>query len=383
MTINAISDIHASFDTQTGEVLYSLPRKRSLGELAVVIASLREAVEKAFSQDSWTKYVSWRQDDSSFYTLTGLVEALSELESSAKTGFAAFSNPDATNRVSSILAAVASGASCCRQCEDKKLSRASCAALERTSDLAKVFRDGFESETMSFKPELLKPADYLVVAGDLGTMDCYRSVLADLEKRTAGKFKRVLAIPGNHDYWLRLDKSKTEDIHGDWTRCEHVDGDIVFLGCTLWTPVSDDSFDVVYYRMNDYRYIPGKATPATTSQLYAEQSAWLKSKIEEHAGKKVVVFTHHNPFHELASERFRSPWDEPVNEAYVVSDNSLDDIGERGNIALWICGHTHECFDGELRGIHVVRNPIGYGSLFRYSYPENYSGSWYDKIIEI
>lgn len=66
-----------------------------------------------------------------------------------------------------------------------------------------------------------------------------------------------------------------------------------------------------------------------------------------------------------------------------MSDKSLDDVQTRGNVVLWICGHTHDNFDGELHGIRVVRNPIGYGSLVGYFTPENCSGSWYNKILEI
>lgn len=93
--------------------------------------------------------------------------------------------------------------------------------------------------------------------------------------------------------------------------------------------------------------------------------------------------THHNPFRELVPEKYKHREDAAVNTAYVVSDGSLDSFPGRENIALWACGHTHECFDGIVQGVHVVRNPIGYGSLQGYSIPENNSGTWYNKIVEI
>jgi hypothetical protein len=68
-----------------------------------------------------------------------------------------------------------------------------------------------------------------------------------------------------------------------------------------------------------------------------------------------------------------------------VLDHSLDDVNESGDIKLWACGHTHQNFDGVLHGVHVVRNPIGYRDIIGsyYSAPENMSGTWYNKIVEV
>ena len=105
--------------------------------------------------------------------------------------------------------------------------------------------------------------------------------------------------------------------------------------------------------------------------------------------KKCVVFTHHQPFEELTLDDYKhngKGWDGiDVNAAYVVQDHSLDDIAENNNIVLWACGHTHANYDGILHGVHVVRNPIGYRDIMGYSHstPENMSGTWYNKIIEV
>ena len=54
-----------------------------------------------------------------------------------------------------------------------------------------------------------------------------------------------------------------------------------------------------------------------------------------------------------------------------------------GNIKLWACGHTHQSYDGMLHNVHVVRNPIGYRSLYDFSIPENWNGNWYENVIEV
>lgn len=382
MTINAISDIHASVDVYSKNIVYNLPARHSLESLSDIASKLAEATKTAFvDQATWKHFAAWRIDSEEYSSLKNFLARLSKAAVEAKTGFAGTSLKDAGDFFQALVAA-SNGAFNMVE-TSKNLFNERRTALEDVSSFSGLLKNDFAKLAMAFKPELLEPADYLVVAGDLATMDCYHEAVADLERRTAGKFKKVLAIPGNHDYWLGDKTKKPEDLHGSWTRCEWVDGNVVFLGCTLWTPISSKAFYDVKTSMNDYRYIPGCSSPETTSKLYTEQKAWLEAKLDEHRGKKIVVFTHHNPFEEMRSNARYSTWDARIDEAYVVSDHSLDGIGKRGDIALWICGHTHENFDGELHGIHVVRNPIGYGSLVGYFLPENCSGKWYNSIQEI
>lgn len=244
-----------------------------------------------------------------------------------------------------------------------------------------------------FDPAKLELADYLIIAGDLGIDPIYDLVLKDIEKKTEGKFKKILHIAGNHDHWWfrvnGLAEEKPDAVNLDHDYCVHVDGDYAFIGCTMWTPVAErDVYNVGRY-MNDYRYIPGKFSPYASNHQYEIQSSWLRQQLAKYHGKKCIVFTHHQPFEELTLEDYKhngKGWDGiDVNAAYVVQDHSLDDIANGNNIVLWACGHTHANYDGMLHGIHVVRNPIGYRDItdFYYSTPENMSGTWYNKVIEL
>lgn len=254
-------------------------------------------------------------------------------------------------------------------------------------------RDYMFKCAFSFDPAKLEPADYLIIAGDLGLEPIYDLVLKDIEEKTAGKFKKVLHIAGNHDHWWHrvtgLSEERPDHPNLDRDYCEHVDGDCAFIGCTLWTPIPERDVWTVGRYMNDYRYIPGKFSPYASSHQYEIQSAWLRSKLAQHAEKKCVVFTHHQPFEELTLDDYKhngKGWDGiDVNSAYVVQDHSLDDIQDQHhNIVLWACGHTHQNYDGMLHGIHVVRNPIGYRDTVgsRYVCPENTAGTWYSKVVE-
>lgn len=249
--------------------------------------------------------------------------------------------------------------------------------------------DWMYKKLFDFHPEKLEPADYLIIAGDLGMSNTYDKILADITKRTESKFKKILHIAGNHDHWWHSSQSasntkKPDTPNFDNDYCEHSDGEYVFLGCTLWTPIPNEAAWRIARSMNDYIYTPGKFTPYESRQQFEVQSKWLRDKIEANKDKKVIVFTHHQPFEELIPDKYKSNinWSD-ANEAYVVMDHSLDDINKYGNIKLWCCGHTHENFDGMLHGVHVVRNPIGYGDMYGQIPTENPSETWYNKIIEV
>ena len=241
---------------------------------------------------------------------------------------------------------------------------------------------GFHTSWFGFEPEKLEPADYLVVAGDMGVFENHVDVIKELRLRTEGKFKDILWIRGNHDYWVdettdwfaysdedleRPTSNKTIDL---------VDGDVAFVGTTLWTNSCKMSETE---RMNDYRYIPG-FDPALKIQRFSEESNWLRGKWEKYRneGKKVVLITHHNP--RSAEQLPENSWDHAdVYTAYWTVNNVLDDVKPD----LWICGHIHETFDGDIDGVRFVRHPIGYRWSWYAFAPQTNKSEWYNKIVEI
>lgn len=240
-----------------------------------------------------------------------------------------------------------------------------------------------------FDPSKLEPADYLVIAGDIGLDNTYDIILKDIEEKTKDKFKKIIHIAGNHDHWWYGQgfdgRTRPDSVNLNRDYFEYVDGDYVFLCCTLWTPLTDNQVCIVgnpRHGINDYNYIPN-FSPYKSRHQYEIQSTWLRQKLAKYSDKKVVVVTHHQPFKEM-----ESPYDYDhmaLNPAYIVMDDSLNDINMYGNIKLWCCGHTHTNFDEVLYGVHVVRNPIGYrDNGYGFCPAENsQSKTWYNKIIEV
>ncbi len=244
----------------------------------------------------------------------------------------------------------------------------------------------------TFTPEKLEPADYLIVAGDLGLDDTYQKVYDDLKRRTEGKFKDIFYIKGNHDYWWfpnknRSYKERPNNINFDHRYIEeHID-DYVILGCTMWAPVRSRNAWNVFRSMNDYRHIPGltgdfphdhtfwEATEKVT-QIYKEESEWLRNKVRENKDKKIIIVTHDLPRKELVEGKYSKS---EVNDAYCVMDGSCDDIKP----LVWIHGHSHSYYDTVIDNVRYIRNPIGYREHYGYVPSEVDPIHWYNTVIEV
>ena len=233
----------------------------------------------------------------------------------------------------------------------------------------------FEYFQSMFNPHKLKPADYLLIAGDLGANESYEYVYNDIKEKTKDLFKDVFYIKGNHDYW---DFSPdAENINLDHRYVEQDLGDnVVLLGCTMWSPIIRlKRFCETY--MNDFRYIPG-FTSQKQNELFNVESSWLREKVNfyKNNNKKVVVMTHHLPISDVVDAKYAQS---NVNESYVVLDGSCDDILPD----FWIHGHSHSTCRINKNGCTYIRNPIGYRILYGYASSEVIWHNWYDEIIEI
>lgn len=383
MTINIISDIHADYDREAGKVIYNAAYDFTAAEVCAAVRALNE--EFVVNAASWKKLKFDNSSMNELFDMPHIVDIeqladwLSRLDKEMHNACLGM-NRDNVFVWSRVLLAV------------ERFFRMNSICWNHNYVEVDDIRKFMFKYVFDFDPSKLQPADYLIIAGDIGYADTYDLILNDIKTQTAGKFKKILHIAGNHDHWLyRLKKTDEWPTSPDYSHeyCEHEDGDYVFLGCTMWTPLGSSCMINNCVRcMNDYRYIPGFKWD-TGIQQYKIQTEWLRTKLAKNIGKKVIVFTHHQPFKELVEDDNKhNGYDgsRDVSGAYAVLDDSLNDIVANKDIKLWACGHTHMNFDGILHGVHVVRNPIGYRDHYgwMYSPPENFSSkTWYDKIIEV
>lgn len=210
----------------------------------------------------------------------------------------------------------------------------------------------------------LPESDTLIIAGDLGHP--YDSK-AKWNLHTLGflkflktKFKHVVYVPGNHEYYQchQLNKAMQEVDVTLAAMCESVG--VVFLqcnswmhpsgvkivGCTLWSDICQDAVN----RLCDFqRVFPSRQDYI---QVHRDHSKWLQQQIQESKDPLLIV-THHLPSFKAIHPRFTN---ESINTAFA---SNLDPLFTNPVIG-WISGHTHERVDLLINDIRLYVNPIGY-----------------------
>ena len=387
MTINLISDVHATLDPENGfEVLYAQRQKYTFEQCKKSIEAL---VEFAYSNKiDTTKVHVLSEAEKYLYKLSPKNhQEYLKLVDSVADKFKKIDSLKINER--ELLVDELVGIIHWHFILQELPSQRGLPAISNPSikDVA-----GWVSKTFkTFDPSKLESADYLVIAGDLGVLPTEPTILEDIKKKTVGKFKKILYIAGNHSHWwhkipgLSEERPDSIDLANDYY--EYADKDWLFLGCTLWSPIPEKARWRIERNMNDYNYIPYFNAKACNQQ-FEIQSSWLRHKVETNKDKKIVIFTHHQPFKEciLYDVKHYDPWSSSnVAEAYADLDDSLADINHAGNIKAWLCGHTHMPFDQIVHGIRVVRNPIGYSDFYLYNTGDSECDptNWYNKVIDL
>ncbi len=214
---------------------------------------------------------------------------------------------------------------------------------------------------------LVREADVIVLAGDTHPgLDGIRWA------RTAWPDKPVVYIAGNHEYY-------GENYHSHLARMRELAagsnvhfleqdsfwiGDVTFLGTTLWTDLnffgniplaamelSRGLRDFLCIRIEPrYR----RLHPSDTARIHRESLGWLAQELGRHAGKKLVVVTHHGVGPLSVPPDYIH---DPCQPGYT---SQLTNFIRDNPVRLWIHGHTHHAFDYAIGGTGILTNPRGY-----------------------
>ncbi len=221
-------------------------------------------------------------------------------------------------------------------------------------------------DKVAFQPLLRPVAPTLVLAGDVGRPD--RSTYRQFLQYCSSNWRDIFVVAGNHELynsrhagnWKHMPVGSVDTVQKRIDQCQRIadefnnvhflnrrrvdrDG-VAFIGCTLWTDLSQGGAVEAGRMMNDYRLIavPGEEgkpmpiTPDITSAWHWKDRTWLDGEISacEEEGRPVVVITHHLPTHDLISANYK---DHPLNAAFASHADELI----RPLVRAWIAGHTH------------------------------------------
>ena len=197
--------------------------------------------------------------------------------------------------------------------------------------------------------------DVLVLAGDI-TMARYYESLASVFEPLAIKYRHILYVPGNHEYY----KSSPKQVARNLTKLAKEVPQVVipqneitviagqrFIAGTMWFR-PDPLGDLNKRFMHDFSLIQD------FEPWVYDQNAAFEKVLATHVEAGDVVVTHHLPALESVPPRFARS----ATNAYFVSD-ATSYIREH-QPKLWIHGHTHDRCDYMLGETRVVANPLGY-----------------------
>jgi Icc-related predicted phosphoesterase len=200
----------------------------------------------------------------------------------------------------------------------------------------------------------------LIVAGDIWTG---RRIVntADWLNEMSKRFKHVVAVLGNHDYWgfhdwrvasESLEMLVNENVYileKEWVDIEGVR----IGGATLWSSMDEGNpVSVILGKdyTNDIRYIKGMTTDSWM-QEYRDTMDWISSNDFD------ILVTHFVP-----SRKFTHPKYKHLAENCMFSSNAAELLEVIYRVPkIWLFGHTHDSYCEEYLGTKFICNPRGYG----------------------
>ncbi|CAG9956843.1 unnamed protein product [Clonostachys rosea f. rosea IK726] len=212
-------------------------------------------------------------------------------------------------------------------------------------------------------------APFLLLVGDIGRLIDYDAYLEFLVTQVS-RFDKVFLILGNHEFYglefqsgideaQRLSKEpalqkKLVLLHK--SRWDDPDSNLTILGCTLWSSVPETAFEIVEYKISDFKKIQNW-TVHDHNRVHADELEWLCDQVSlaKESNRTILVATHHAPCIEGTSrpEHAQNPWTSAF-ASELLGDNSWE------GVKVWVFGHTHYTTRFTRRGIELVANQRGY-----------------------
>ena len=225
----------------------------------------------------------------------------------------------------------------------------------------RVFSDIHLDHSMWYpKPMAYDEETTLILAGDLWTATRATEMLLWIND-LAIKFKYVVFVLGNHDYWTnRNGNANWRTIPNELKpflasnvfllEKEVIELDGVKIGgATLWTDIDGYNpiavLDCKRYT-NDFMYMP-KMTPELWMQEYADTISWIKNTTVD------ILVTHYVPSNRFCHHRYMG-----MVESCMFNSNTIFQVSNWPKV--WIFGHTHDNYNETLADTKFICNPRGY-----------------------
>lgn len=238
----------------------------------------------------------------------------------------------------------------------KKIKNKKMVKIQYVSDLHLEFNKNDENYKLEDYIDI--KGDFLILAGDIGNP--YDKRFKNFIIDCCSKFVKVIMVAGNHEYYFN-DIEEVDNLLRTWAyeiynfiflQQNYLKmGNILILGCTLWSKIHPGAEESVKAFVNDYKNIKN-FTVERCNEIHNSHLDWLKNRIEEgnKRGDIIIVITHYPLIFYPYKKDFRITDCAFENDYY----NMLSTINYS------ISGHIHKCMNKLINGCEVHLNCRGY-----------------------
>lgn len=213
--------------------------------------------------------------------------------------------------------------------------------------------------------EIPVTGDILVLAGDTFYLNNTTAPLSKFWKWASANYRQVLLVPGIHEYYQGCDVM-TRGLQWKWMFKENVGyyqnqvkriGDTDFILSTLWSHIPPQDEYFASSRLNDFyqtKFNGKRMTVEDYNSMHEYCLDFIRKSIGGSTAKHIVVITHHLPtLKVVASQHLGSD----LNSAFATE---LGNLIADSRIDVWIYGHSHTNIDGDISGVKIISNQMGY-----------------------
>lgn len=199
--------------------------------------------------------------------------------------------------------------------------------------------------------------------------------------RMSRRFKYIVCVLGNHDYWDRnvlyeAQKIKESIKAQGLTNVFLLERDAVvldqvkFIGGTLWTDFNRHDPMVMHMApsiMNDYKYMRygrdyRRCRPSDLYEIHMNTKSFIfENAKRDYPEQKVAVVTHMAPSYQSVSHNYRQPWHATMNYLYY-TDLEKRIMADGQDIDYWFHGHMHHSDSYYIGNVNVIINARGCSS---------------------
>lgn len=204
--------------------------------------------------------------------------------------------------------------------------------------------------------DIIKPnAEILVLACDIG--DPFDKIYKEFIDYCSKLFVNILIIAGNHEYYYHsIDETNDiiEVICNSYDNVYYLNNkifkykDIVFIGTTLWSQISEIFNDL--YTLKDYSKI-NNFSPYLANEYFNINLQFINESLEKY--KNCIVISHHAPSYKCIPIEYK---DDSINMCFA---SHLDYLFDNPNLIGWIYGHVHNNY------IDYINKKFLYANCYR------------------